>query len=233
MADDLDAFFDEVSAAEAEAIDQVEEKDTIKSDDEIVPPPAKKAKKTNNKPIRPMGVVVAAASSAPAAQVSFDITTTIVGGVPSNNVTKAIAPSSLAPPPPPPPPPPGSLPNVNKTQKPHVRTAAGHTWIDPTLNEWPENDFRIFVGNLDKSVTDQQLYDHFVKYPSLAKAKVVRDPKGASKGYGFVSLLKPLECAKAIREMDQTWLSSRPIRTKRSDWKERELKTVKQKRRKG
>jgi hypothetical protein len=229
MADDLDAFFDEVSAAEAEAIDQVREKETAKIDDEIIPPPAKKAKKTNDRPIRPMGVVVAAASSAPAPQVFPVITTTIVDGLPSTNVTKVIAPSL-----PPPPLPPGPPPNANKKQKPHVRTgAAGHTWIDPTLNDWPENDFRIFVGNLDKSVTDQQLYDHFAKYPSLAKAKVVRDPKGTSKGYGFVSLLKPLECAKAIREMDQTWLSSRPIRTKRSDWKERELKIVKQKRRKG
>ena len=35
---------------------------------------------------------------------------------------------------------------------------------------------------------------------------MVRDKEGNSKGYGFVSLLKPLECAKAIREKDQTWL---------------------------
>jgi hypothetical protein len=229
MADDLDAFFDEVSAAEAEAIDEaVEKESTNNNDDEIVPPPAKKAKKTSDKPIRPLGVVVAAASSAPAPQKAPPvIPTPTVDIIPATTTaTKVTAP----PPPPPPPLPPGPPPRTNT--KPHVRSAAGETWIDPSLNEWPENDFRIFVGNLDKIVTDQQLYDHFAKYPSLAKAKVVRDKMGTSKGYGFVSLLKPLEMARAIREMDQTWLSSRPIRTKRSDWKERDLKTVVKKKRK-
>ncbi len=33
-----------------------------------------------------------------------------------------------------------------------VREAAGQRWVDPTLLEWPENDFRIFVGNLGNEV---------------------------------------------------------------------------------
>jgi hypothetical protein len=33
-----------------------------------------------------------------------------------------------------------------------VRQAAGKRWVDPTLTEWPENDFRIFVGNLGNEV---------------------------------------------------------------------------------
>jgi RNA recognition motif-containing protein len=49
---------------------------------------------------------------------------------------------------------------------------------------------------------------------------------GGSKGFGFVSFLQPLDSAKAIREMDQTWLGSRPIRIKRSDWKDRNLNQV-------
>jgi hypothetical protein len=39
--------------------------------------------------------------------------------------------------------------------------------------------------------------------------------------------LSPLCCAKSIREMDQTWLGSRPIRVKRSDWKDRNASQVK------
>ena len=107
--------------------------------------------------------------------------------------------------------------------------AAGKKWIDKSLEEWPENDFRIFVGNLSNEVTDELLHQHFAaKYPSLARVKVVRDAKNPekSKGYGFASFLDPLECAKAIREMDQTWLGSRPVRVKRSDWKDRDIKTV-------
>ena len=33
-----------------------------------------------------------------------------------------------------------------------VRQAAGQRWVDPSLLEWPENDFRIFVGNLGNEV---------------------------------------------------------------------------------
>lgn len=34
-----------------------------------------------------------------------------------------------------------------------VRQAAGKRWVDTTLVEWPENDFRIFVGNLGNEVS--------------------------------------------------------------------------------
>lgn len=124
--------------------------------------------------------------------------------------------------------------NEAKHSKPVVRMAAGKVWKDESLAEWPENDYRIFVGNLTNDVDDEMLYQHFSKYPSLAKAKVVRHNNNPekSKGYGFVSLLDPLECARAIREMDQTWLSARPIRVKRSDWKERDFKQVKKKQKK-
>jgi RNA recognition motif-containing protein len=118
-----------------------------------------------------------------------------------------------------------------ETKKPHIRAAAGKVWKDTSLSDWPENDYRLFVGNLSKDVTDPQLYEHFAQFPSLQMVKVIRDPKGTSKGYGFVSLMDPIECAIAIREMDQTWLSSRPIKVKRSDWKDRELKNVKKKQR--
>lgn len=132
-------------------------------------------------------------------------------------------------------------PNAQGPQKavgPHkkvaVRMAAGKKWVDESLDEWPDNDYRIFVGNLSNEVTDIMLFQHFQKYPSLARAKVVRhnnDPD-KSKGYGFVSLLDPLECARAIREMDQTWVGSRPIRIKRSDWKDRDFKNAKKKQQK-
>jgi RNA recognition motif-containing protein len=115
----------------------------------------------------------------------------------------------------------------NSKKKPVVRAAAGKVWVDPTLSEWPENDFRIFVGNLSGDVSEQQFLDFFQsKYASVARAKIVCDAKGMSKGYGFVSFLQPLDCAKAIREQDQKWLGSRPIRVKRSDWKDRNFSHV-------
>ena len=106
---------------------------------------------------------------------------------------------------------------------------AGKTWVDPNLDAWPDNDFRIFVGNLDPTVTDADVWQHFSRYPSLLKAQVMVDkhkPGAPSRGYAFVSLGNALECAKALRELDQTFLGSRPCRLKRSNWKDRELTHV-------
>ena len=33
------------------------------------------------------------------------------------------------------------------------RTVAGMVWTDKTLLEWPEDDFRVFVGDLGNEVT--------------------------------------------------------------------------------
>ena len=89
------------------------------------------------------------------------------------------------------------------------------------------------MGNLSREVSEQQLLEFFSsKYTSVAKAKIVCDSKGLSKGFGFVSFLQPLDCAKAIREQDQKWLGSRPIRVKRSDWKDRNFNQVQKKQKK-
>ncbi|KAG5607764.1 hypothetical protein H5410_029256 [Solanum commersonii] len=62
--------------------------------------------------------------------------------------------------------------------------AAGQTWEDPTLAEWPENDFRLFCGNLGNEVNDDVLSKAFSRFPSFNMARVVRD-----KQTGIVSTL--------------------------------------------
>lgn len=59
-----------------------------------------------------------------------------------------------------------------RQHKEYVRAAAGEIWKDETLNEWPDNDFRIFVGDLAKEVTSEMLGKHFSSYKSFARAKV-------------------------------------------------------------
>jgi len=49
---------------------------------------------------------------------------------------------------------------------------ARHRWRDPTLDDWPENDYRIFVGELGNELNDDALAKAFQKYPSFAKARV-------------------------------------------------------------
>lgn len=97
-----------------------------------------------------------------------------------------------------------------KSQKKHFRSAGGDVWLDNTLDEWPENDFRAFVGNLGKEITTEMLAKTFSHYKSFAKAKVIiGKPDVKEKGYGFVSFMDPMDCAKAIREMNDKFLGSR------------------------
>ncbi|GFR40176.1 hypothetical protein Agub_g733, partial [Astrephomene gubernaculifera] len=108
-----------------------------------------------------------------------------------------------------------------------LREAGGEKWVDPSLNEWPENDFRIFVGDLGNEVTDDLLAKSFSKYSSFAKAKIVRDSRTKkSKGYGFVSFLDGNDFAKALREMNGKYIGNRPCKLSKSSWEERTVRKV-------
>ena len=104
------------------------------------------------------------------------------------------------------------------------RKGAGVIWQDESLNEWPENDYRIFVGDLGNEVNDQVLANAFIKYQSFAKAKVIRNKiTGKTKGYGFVSVTDVNDYIKIMREMNGKYVGNRPIRLKRSTWKDRSV----------
>mmetsp|Transcript_77759 Transcript_77759/g.155743 ORF Transcript_77759/g.155743 Transcript_77759/m.155743 type:complete len:274 (-) Transcript_77759:1223-2044(-) len=114
----------------------------------------------------------------------------------------------------------------------HVRSDAyGGTWEDASLSEWPENDYRLFVGDLGNEVSEDMLARAFSKYPSFARNKVIRCKfTGKSKGFGFASFTDPFDCAKCLREMQGKYIGNRPIRLTRSTWEDREVGEVKKKR---
>merc|ERR1719507_1971948 len=98
-----------------------------------------------------------------------------------------------------------------------IRHAAGKTWRDDTLEQWPEGDFRLFVGNIGNEVTDELLSHSFGRYPSLARAKVIRNKHtNKSKGYAFISFMDPFDCAKALREMSGKYIGNRPCNCRRA-----------------
>lgn len=102
------------------------------------------------------------------------------------------------------------------------RKAAGHSWEDPTLAEWPENDFRLFCGDLGNEVNDDVLSKAFSRFPSFNMARVVRDKRtGKTKGYGFVSFANPSDLAAALKEMNGKYVGNRPIKLRKSNWRER------------
>lgn len=51
------------------------------------------------------------------------------------------------------------------------RKAAGQSWEDPTLSEWPENDYRLFCGDLGNEVNDDVLSKAFARFPTFNMAK--------------------------------------------------------------
>ena len=102
-------------------------------------------------------------------------------------------------------------------QKTVVRSGGGQTWQDPSLLEWNPAHFRLFVGNLAGEVTDESLLKAFAKFPSLQKARVVRDKRTQkSKGYGFVSFSDGEEYFQAARDMQGKYIGSHPVLLRKS-----------------
>lgn len=51
------------------------------------------------------------------------------------------------------------------------RCIAGQEWEDQTLADWPDDDFRIFVGDMGNETNDDVLAHAFSKYPSFQKVR--------------------------------------------------------------
>eukprot|EP01071_Lankesteria_metandrocarpae_P001334 Lankesteria_metandrocarpae@DN1479_c0_g1_i1.p1 len=124
----------------------------------------------------------------------------------------------------------GALSVAKAASRPHLRKAGGEIWNDPTLDEWPNEDFRVFCGDLGNEVTDEVLGNAFRRYKTYNRARVVRDKRtGKSRGYGFVSFGDPHDMLKALTEMDRKYVGNRPIRVLKSRWKDREVDSEKNK----
>ncbi|XP_034256959.1 RNA-binding protein 42 [Thrips palmi] len=123
-----------------------------------------------------------------------------------------------------------AAPSKKKKNKKIVRQAGGQSWEDPSLMEWEEDDFRLFCGDLGNDVTDEILIRTFSKYPSFLKAKVVRDKRtNKTKGFGFVSFKDPQDFTRAMKEMNGRYVGSRPIKLRKSSWRNRSADVVRKK----
>lgn len=69
----------------------------------------------------------------------------------------------------------------------------------------------LYVKNLDDEFGDEWLKNEFSQFGNITSARVMRDEKGNSKGFGFVCFSTPEEATKAVTEMHGHVYGSKPI----------------------
>jgi len=69
----------------------------------------------------------------------------------------------------------------------------------------------LYVKNLDDNVDDDMLRQNFETYGKITSAKVMCDENNRSKGFGFVCFEKPDDATKAVVDMNNKMLSSKPL----------------------
>ncbi len=71
---------------------------------------------------------------------------------------------------------------------------------------------RLYVGNLDYSITDEQLKELFSQVGTVEDAEVVMYARSErSKGFGFVTMAKEEEAEKAKEMFNEKEVEGRPI----------------------
>lgn len=69
----------------------------------------------------------------------------------------------------------------------------------------------LYIKNLEDDIDDERLRAEFEPYGAITSAKVMRDEKGTSKGFGFVCFSSPDEATKAVAEMNNKMIGSKPL----------------------
>lgn len=69
----------------------------------------------------------------------------------------------------------------------------------------------LYIKNLEDDVDDDKLRAEFEPFGTITSCKVMRDEKGTSKGFGFVCFSSPDEATKAVAEMNNKMIGSKPL----------------------
>lgn len=69
----------------------------------------------------------------------------------------------------------------------------------------------LYIKNLDDDVDEERLRAEFSHFGQIQSARVMRDEKTNSKGFGFVSMATPEEATRAVTEMNGRMLGSKPL----------------------
>ncbi|KAG1756703.1 uncharacterized protein EDB91DRAFT_1325663 [Suillus paluster] len=69
----------------------------------------------------------------------------------------------------------------------------------------------LYIKNLEDDVDDEKLRAEFEPFGTITSCKVMRDEKSTSKGFGFVCFSSPDEATKAVAEMNNKMIGSKPL----------------------
>ncbi|KAG9314938.1 polyadenylate binding protein [Chiua virens] len=69
----------------------------------------------------------------------------------------------------------------------------------------------LYIKNLEDDVDDEKLRAEFEPFGTITSCKVMRDERGTSKGFGFVCFSSPDEATKAVAEMNNKMIGSKPL----------------------
>ncbi|KAF7294881.1 Polyadenylate-binding protein [Mycena indigotica] len=69
----------------------------------------------------------------------------------------------------------------------------------------------LYIKNLEDDMDDDKLRIEFEPFGTVTSCKVMRDEKGTSKGFGFVCFSSPDEATKAVAEMNNKMIGSKPL----------------------
>lgn len=98
---------------------------------------------------------------------------------------------------------------VGRAQKKHEREEElRHQRLDQLQKYQGVN---VYVKNLEDSIDDDRVRQEFSKFGTITSAKVMRDEKGNSKGFGFICFSNPEEATRAVTEMNGNLLQSKPL----------------------
>ena len=95
-------------------------------------------------------------------------------------------------------------------------------------NSTNQNEFSIYVCELDSNVTEDVLKNYFSQfYNSVIGTKIIVDPSTKiSKGYGFVKFSDYSESQRAISEMNGKLLNGKPMKTNQASFKKNNPKNT-------
>ncbi|XP_031488439.1 uncharacterized protein LOC116256268 isoform X2 [Nymphaea colorata] len=102
---------------------------------------------------------------------------------------------------------------VARAQKKAEREEILHRQYEEMRNEkvLKYQGSNVYVKNIDDAVDDGELQEYFSKFGTITSAKLMRDDKGISKGFGFVCFSSPDEANKAVATCHGNMYHGKPL----------------------